>query len=83
MGVSLRLPIDDDFPFAAAGFRLPVALLDLLLTGTSTSESESETLPMTCLLFLIRALEDLVNFLAIQLKNRYVEALNNNLKIHK
>ena len=55
----------EDFPLAVAGFRLPVALLDLLLTGISGSESESETLPMTCLLFRIRALEDLVNFLAL------------------
>lgn len=55
----------EDFPLAVAGFRLPVALLDLLLTGTSGSESESETLPMTCLLFRIRALEDRVNFLAL------------------
>lgn len=49
-----------------AGLRFPVApLLDLLLFVVSGSESESEIVPRTCLLFLIRALEDRVNFLAV------------------
>ena len=48
-----------------AGFRLPVAPPDLLADAiASDSESESETVPKTCLLFRILALDDLVNFLA-------------------
>jgi len=68
------LPLDD------VGFRLPEGTtaaadadppLDLVVFATpvpvvaSDSDSESEIFfPKTCLLFLIRALDDLVNFLA-------------------
>ena len=71
--------MDDDFPLAdaepelvVAGLRLPAALDLLPATTASDSESESLTLPMTCLLLRIRALDERVNFLAA---NNHVHSL--------
>jgi len=86
---------EEALPFDDVGFRLPDGTvadadadppLDLVVLAApvpavaSDSDSESEMfLPKTCLLFLIRALDDLVNFLAaikIQPRQKYLDLVN-------